>query len=142
MSKELVRLATKVDLSYNEGQKATFHRLGKMVLRKLAAAMNLPKGSFDVRSNLGGIAVSGEVTLHGESIYVDLQQSSLGADMGFMVRSCNGRKDYTGGQNIWLKWDELLDLPKLAEKLNRIASAPKVTAFHHQPSNTTRFVVD
>ncbi|KAA3442046.1 hypothetical protein C7I87_32575 [Mesorhizobium sp. SARCC-RB16n] len=50
--------------SYDEQQKRRFHTTGRSKLKKLAAELALPPGSYDLRSNKAGIAVSGEITLH------------------------------------------------------------------------------
>jgi hypothetical protein len=92
-------------LSYNPEAKAKFHKLGKKVCQEIADLLKLEKGTYDIRSNQGGIAVSGEVTLHGEHIYIQLDQSVLSSLKDrFMYRSCKGRKDYTGGPNRWMTW--------------------------------------
>jgi hypothetical protein len=96
--------------------KLDFHRLGKRVLRAITAELGLQSGTFDIRSNLGGPAVSGEVTLHGEHIYISFSEGD-----SFMYRSCNGRKDYTSGANHWMLWDDLLDLPRACETFKLIA---------------------
>ena len=95
-------------------RKMEWLKTGRRLLRQLAKELGLPKGSYDVRINAAGPACSGEATLHGEYIYVDLGQSCLGKDFGFMWRLCNGRKDYSGGANQWSKWKTLLDIPALA----------------------------
>lgn len=87
------------DLGYNPDDKAAFHRLAKSSLRKLAVEMGLEKGDYDLRSNKGGIAVSGEVTLHADHIYVKVSQSCLGPGREILFRTCSGRKDYTGDSN-------------------------------------------
>ena len=120
-NKSFVKLASGTAISYNEEAKHQFATQGKKVLKAIAESMGLVKGTYDIRWNPGGPAVSGEVTLHGESIYVQLSQTCLGLDYGFMYRSCKGRKDYTGGTNRWAKWDELLDLDKFAKKLVEVA---------------------
>jgi hypothetical protein len=89
-------------------------KTGKRLLSKLAKELHLPKGSYEVRVNAGGVAVSGDVILHGEWIYINLSQSCVGPAFGFYWRLCRGRKDYTGLTNRWAKWDNLLDLSKLA----------------------------
>ena len=111
--KNLVVLVRSTNLSYNEGPKEQFHNLAKVVCRDIAKALGLQKGQFEVRSNMAGIAVSGEVTLHADNVYIQLDQSCMG-DM-FMYRHCNGQKDYTGGQNRWMKWGDLLDWNKAIE---------------------------
>ena len=52
--------------AYNDDQKRAFHATGRKRLKSLAAALGFEPGSYDLRSNLGGIAVSGEVTMHHE----------------------------------------------------------------------------
>jgi hypothetical protein len=95
-------------------RKLEWLKAGRRVLRQLARELGMPDGSYDLRINAGGPAVSGEATLHGEWLYINLGQSGMGPDWGFMWRLCNGRKDYTGGVNQWSKWNTLLDIPQLA----------------------------
>lgn len=92
-----------------DARKAAFHRAGKRFLKELAAELGLAAGSFDVRSNQGGIAVSGEVTLHANKIYVQLSESCIGNDGGVSIlyRSCQGRKDCCGGRNNHISMREL-----------------------------------
>lgn len=79
--------------------KKAFHRDGMSFLRKLARALGLAEGTYDVRSNAGGVAVSGEVTLHSDDLYVQLGESFVGVGVQVLYRSCSSRKDYTGGRN-------------------------------------------
>lgn len=120
--KELIRLA-KTDLGYNETAKAKFHRLAKSTLSDLAWQLGYAKNAYDLRSNMGGIAVSGEITLHSDELYVQLSQSMTG--MGFMWRTCRHRKDYTGGANQWAAWDTLHDLPALSKRMLDVVGAYK-----------------
>lgn len=99
---------------YENQQKDEWLKAGRRILRQLAKELGLPKGSFNIRINAGGVAVSGDAILHGSWIYVNLSQSCLGNDFGFMWRICKCQKDYTGGSNQWSKWETLLDLPKLS----------------------------
>lgn len=87
------------EMSYNETNKDQFHRAGKKALKELAVKLALPANGFEVRSNKGGIAVSGEVTLHSESLYVQISDSSSGRGLQVLFRTCKGMKDYSGGQN-------------------------------------------
>jgi hypothetical protein len=123
-TQRLIHLATQIQLSYNETAKAEFRQKAMLYLRNLAKEMGLQKGTYDVRWNEGGIAVSGEATLHGEHIYVQLEQGSMQGM--FMYRNCNGRKDYTGGQNHWMKWCDLLDIRRTAQIFNEVAAQPVV----------------
>lgn len=94
-------LTAEINAYSNEGhaRKCAFHRDGRRFLKRLAAELNLARGSFEVRSNLGGIAVSGEVTLHSDTLYVQLAQSVLWPDVRILYRRCNGRRDYCGQTN-------------------------------------------
>lgn len=96
--------------------KVWFHNVGKELLRDMADLMGLKEGTYDVRSNVAGPAVSGEVVLHGDRVYVSLGQGVAMHDV-FMYRSCKDRRDYVGGPNHWMKWVDLLDLPKAAERV-------------------------
>jgi len=80
-------------------RKCAFHRDGRRFLKGLAAELGLARGSFEVRSNLGGIAVSGEVTLHSDTLYVQLSESCLRPHVSILYRRCNGRRDYCGQTN-------------------------------------------
>ena len=106
-----------LSVSYNEEAKEEFLRLGKMVARALAKELKLERGTYDVRVNRGGIAVSGEVTLHSDHFYVHLGQSCVMRDQ-FYWRLCRGRKDYTGLWNRHAKWTDLLDLPHFAANMS------------------------
>ena len=85
--------------AYDGEQKKAFHRQARIALRVLAKELRLPPNSFDVRSCVGGIAVSGEVILHGDTIYIQVCQPATGADSGILIRTCEGRRDYEGGRN-------------------------------------------
>ncbi|WP_210234900.1 hypothetical protein [Methylocystis sp. B8] len=85
--------------AYDGAQKKLFHAKGRAALRALAKELWLPPNSFDVRNCHGGVAASGEIILHGESIYIQISQPATGADSGVPIRSCNGRCDYEGGRN-------------------------------------------
>lgn len=107
--------------SYDERQKLAFHREARRWLKKLAEELGLPSGSYDLRSNKAGIAVSGEVTLHGEAIYVQASQSAMGTANGLLIRSCKGRGDYTGGPNNFAPLSALEDPKALAQRVLRIS---------------------
>ncbi len=81
---------------YNDPVKRRFKKAAMKYVRDLAEQLQLPQDTFDIRWNEGGIAVSGEATLHHECFY--LQISGTGA----YWRTCKGRRDYSGGNNCWL----------------------------------------
>ncbi len=115
--KAFIALVKGTNLGYNAEAKAEFHDKASGILYSLALALGYTGPEFEVRHNQGGIAVSGEITLHSETLYVQLSQTCLGPDWGFMWRTVKSRKDYTGGPNQWAKWEELLDIEKLARKM-------------------------
>lgn len=84
-------------VSYDETAKKLFHSEAKRCLRNLADALGYDRCDYDLRSNIAGPAVSGEVTLHSDEIYV--QVGCTGYGNGVMYRRCNGRRDYTGDRN-------------------------------------------
>lgn len=100
--KKLAAIRPGVDEYSNAGaaKKETLHTSGRSFLRGLAKELCIEDGAFDVRSNKGGIAVSGEVILHSDKIYVQLSESCIGSGgISVMYRNCAGRKDYCGGTN-------------------------------------------
>jgi hypothetical protein len=100
--------------AYDEDQKRAFHATGRKRLQALAKALAFEPSSFDLRSNLAGIAVSGEVTLHHERLYVQICQPATGSDSGILIRTCKGRKDYTGGRNNFAPLSYLDNIEALA----------------------------
>jgi len=119
-NKNVIALWTHCDLEYCEPQlKVTAHHLAKQFLHEFAIkSLRLNENQFEVRSNFGGPAVSGEVTLHTDplptscyepkislyGVYIQIQQSALGRTV--LWRSCNDRKDYSGHKNNWtdIQW--------------------------------------
>jgi hypothetical protein len=90
--------------------KRSMHSAGRAFLQRLARDLGLATSARDIRSNEAGIAVSGEVTLHTDRLYVQLSDSFVGrAGVQVLYRTCNGRKDYCGGQN---RYAYLKDLAK------------------------------
>ena len=75
---------------YDSIQKRSFHITGMKRLRILAKALTFAPKSYDLRSNCGGIAVSGEVTLHHEQLYVQISQPATHADTGILIRTRKG----------------------------------------------------
>lgn len=75
-------------------------------------------GTYDLRSIKGGIAVSGEIILHTEEIYVQLRLG-IGSGREVMFRRVAGRKDYCGDRNHWAAVGELLEPDRLAARIRR-----------------------
>jgi hypothetical protein len=69
------------------------------------------------------IAVSGEITLHHDRIHVQVCQPATGADSGILIRTCEGRRDYTGGRNHFVPLSLLDDIPALAVRVRSVMAA-------------------
>jgi hypothetical protein len=104
-------------VAYDAEAKQLFHRRARSQLRRLAGALGLERGTYNLRSNRAGIAVSGEITLHGECLYVQASQPCMGNDSGVLFRTCQGRKDYTGGPNNFGSLDLLNSPDELARRI-------------------------
>ena len=101
--------------SVTGANKERWHRLGRGLARTLAEKMGLEDVS--ICSCKGGPAVTGEIILHADWIYIQFGITCFGGETQFMYRTCEGMKDYTGGMNRWMSFDSLLDLDRVAGKL-------------------------
>ena len=82
--------------------KDEFHRVAMAYLRDLAARMQLPLGSYQVRSNKGGHAVLGECVLHAQTFYLQVGPGLTNeTPFSIMFRTCNGFHNYASGPNNW-----------------------------------------
>ncbi len=113
--------------SYDEEQKRRFHSIARSRLKKLATELALPVGTYDICSNKAGIAVSGEITLHHEQVYLQVGQFGLGSGHGILIRTCKGRKDYTGGPNHVVGLTLLDDIHALAARVRAITGVGRST---------------
>ena len=120
----LVALAHK-GVAYDDLAKRQFHADGRKALKRLADALELAEGSYDLRSNKGGIAVSGEIILHGEEVYVQLSLGCMGPGREIMFRRVAGRKDYCGDRNHWADIAELMAPDRFAARLRRELHLPE-----------------
>jgi hypothetical protein len=103
--------------AYDPEVKQRFHTAARARLRRLATTLGFRPKSFDLLSNLGGIAVSGEITLHHDDVYIQVCQPAGGADSGILIRTCQGRRDYTGGGTPLAPLRLLDDTPTLAAQV-------------------------
>lgn len=92
--------------SYHEVNKARFEKQSDALIRQVVKILGLPKGSYDNRYNPAGIACSGDRTLHTDKVYVSFNLDCMNA---VLVRTCKGRKDYTGGRNQWFSFERLAE---------------------------------
>jgi hypothetical protein len=119
--------------SYDSQQKRRFHTTARLRLKVLAIELGLAPGSFEIRSDKAGAAVSGEVTLHHDRAYIQVGQFGLSSGHGVLIRTCKGRKDYTGGPNHFVALTMLDNIPALA------AAVRAVTGVGHEDSSASQF---
>ena len=100
-------------------RKEKYHRAATKQLHKLAKALGLARDDYDLRTNKGGIAVCGEITLHTDTFYCEVSQSSMGIGSEIMFRRCDGRKDYTGGPNNFAPAAVLDDAEEFAQYIRK-----------------------
>lgn len=108
------------DVTYDDVAKKRFHDTARRRLRDLAKILGFEPGSYDLRSNKAGPAVSGEITLHHDDVYIQVSQSLMGPGSGILYRTCNGRRDYTGGQNLYMPTAMLDDLESMATRVQSV----------------------
>lgn len=103
--------------SYNDEVKRQWRSQSLAFLRRVAKGLNLNKADYSIRFNPGGIAVSGEATLHHNQFYLQL------SDFGGYWRTCKGQKDYAGGANHNFNssgaWSRQLTESELIEQIRR-----------------------
>lgn len=94
---------------YNAAYKHEFKLAARHFLRNLAKLLRPAFGEFEyeIRWNEGGVAVSGEATLHCDDLYVQVSDSALSASPQIMYRSCKSNKDYCGNQNNFISFREI-----------------------------------
>ena len=117
MSRTSSRFDFRKPVAYDPEAKRLFHTHARRRLIALAAALGVGHGDYDLRSNEAGIAVSGEITLHADALYVQVSQSCMGPDASILFRSCKGRRDYTGGVNNFASLDLLRSPNELARRI-------------------------
>ena len=87
--------------------KKAFHAVARKFARQVARDLDLPKGSFTVRTNMAGDGVGGDTTLHAETFYLNFCTENPGF-LEVLYRTCAGRKDYGGGLNQWTTYQKVV----------------------------------
>lgn len=123
----LVALARR-GVDYDSEAKAAFHSEGRKAMTRLAKALGLQRGEFELRSNMAGIACSGEITIHSADLYIQLDLGCMGPGREIMFRRCEGRKDYVGGRNHFASVADLMAPDRLAERIRRDLNLPQPDA--------------
>jgi len=110
-------------VAYDAARKRVFHSRARSQLRPLAVALGLEPDSYDLRSNYGGMALSGEAILHTDRLYVHVCQPVTGHDSGILFRTCKGRNDYVGGPNNFASLDLLNRPDELSRRIREACHA-------------------
>lgn len=97
-------------------RKEKFHSLARRRLRQVANALGLTSKDYDLRTNKAGPAVSGETTLHTDTLYIQISQG-FGGLGEVMFRACDGRADYCGKSNHFAPAGALDDPQQFAQYL-------------------------
>ena len=105
---------------YNVAQKTRFHLEAKRRLKQLAELLHLDTDDYDLQQNKAGSADSGEITLHTDRLYVQVQQTGGDNLNAILIRACKGREDTTGGPNHLVPLSWLDQLPRLAAKCEAV----------------------
>ena len=87
------------------------------MLARVAKDLKLATADRRLHSNMGGPAVLGEVILHSDEIYIQVHAT------GVLVRTCNGRRDYTGDVNHMWPHASLADTHAFALKVRGLIVA-------------------
>ena len=106
--------------AYNPEAKQRFHTAARLAYATWRSISAFRRKIFDLRCNAGGVAVSGEITLHYDTVYIQVSQSSMGPENGVLIRTCEGRRDYTGGRNHFAPLRLLDDTPALAAEVRAV----------------------
>lgn len=115
-------------VAYDAAAKDLFHADGRKAMRNLAAALALADGSYTIRSNRSGPSVSGEITLHGEEVWVQLSLGALGPEYEVTFRRVRGQHDHLGDRRRFAAIRELLNAERFAERLRRELRLAQATA--------------
>jgi hypothetical protein len=103
--------------------KALFHRYGKALLKRIAHDLGYTPGSYDLDSNLAGIAVSGEITLHTDDLFVQFSAPSYCEDYQILYRRCQGRRDYRGLRNHFFRFQALTEYGQVIAALQSLRAS-------------------
>jgi hypothetical protein len=120
-------LIIKKPLGYNERLKNEFKRLAMKVMKELVKEIGLEPGSYTVKWNAGGIAVSGEVWLFHDNVFIEFSQSAIGPMFYYRKprdRNNSVNPDMVVGRNQWMEFADLENMKEAAETIRRNVCLP------------------
>ena len=107
-------------IGYNGHAKAMFHRRARSALKSVVNYLGLSPDQYALRSNRGGVAVSGEVVLHADSFYIQVSQSTMGRGADVLYRRCQGRRDFHGMANNYCSAALLENTRAFSQRLSQL----------------------
>lgn len=113
--KRFISLTSTCGYDSSGKRKQEYKNLGQRILRYIAQEMDLKEGEYEIRWNPGGVAVSGDHTLHTSKVYLAFHDNLCSG--WFYYRSCNGLRDYSGGSNQIVHWNKLRNIQQLIDAL-------------------------
>jgi hypothetical protein len=120
MSKPAEAFDFRKPVAHDAAARRAFHTAVQRQLRQVAHALGLTRSQYKLRLTDGGSALSGAITLHSDSLYIQASQPSGRINAGILFRTCHGRDDPTGGENHYASL-ELLNRPEdLARLIKRV----------------------
>ena len=99
--------------------KDRFHSDGRKALRRLADTLGLDPAHYDLRSNRSHASRSGEITLHGEELWMQLSLHGTMADREVIYRRVSGRHDHLGERDCYASIRDLLAPERFAVRLRK-----------------------
>lgn len=106
-------------VAYDTAAKDLFHADGRRALLRLAEALGLSDGEYDIRSNRGPVSHSGEITLQTDEVRVQLALTALGPGHEVNYRRVRDRHDHLGDRARYATVRELLNAERFAGRLCR-----------------------
>ncbi|MCZ7861858.1 hypothetical protein O9X98_10765 [Agrobacterium salinitolerans] len=104
--------------------KERFHSVAKRQLKALAKDLGLAAGSFEIRSSMGGGAVSGEISLQHHDFRIEASNPGSRQERGLRMHTCANRGNDAkfNGDNHYapLTWLEDADRPKLRKLVEQV----------------------
>ena len=106
-------------VGYDAAAKDLFHTDGRKAMRNLADALGLEPARYRIHSNRSHASQSGEITLHGDEVLVQLSLGSPGPDNEIVYRKVDGLHDSIGDVRRYASIRDLLAPERFARRLRR-----------------------
>lgn len=102
-----------------QARKVAFHKQAKKLLTEVASRLEVT-GKYRLDTNMAGIAICGETTLHTDHLYIQASDDSSGNGNRLLFRTCKSQKDFSGGPNNYISFSDLADESKQSRFLKQL----------------------